>query len=104
MNKTEKAYADYLEIKKKAGEVRAYYYEKVKLRLADRTYYTPDFMVIDKDGFIEFHEVKGFLRDDALVKYKVAAEQFPWARWVMLKKDGRDGLSWEVMYESDPTE
>lgn len=99
MNKTEALYANYLEIKKKAGEVLYYRYESVKLRLADNTFYTPDFLVINKEGYIEFHEVKGYLRDDAAVKFKVAADQYDWARWVMLKKDGKSGLSWEVMYE-----
>lgn len=102
MNKTEAAYASMLEMKERAGEIQGYVYEKVKLRLASNTYYTPDFMVLDKEGYIEFHEVKGRLRDDALVKFKVAAEQFPWARWVMVRKAGSDGLTWEVMYEHTP--
>jgi hypothetical protein len=58
------------------GEIQAYRFEPIKLRLADRTFYTPDFMVI-RDDQIEFHEVKGFWEDDARVKIKVAAEMFP---------------------------
>jgi hypothetical protein len=52
-------------------------FESVKFRLADKTFYTPDFMVMQSDGTIEFHEVKGFWEDDARVKVKVFAEMYP---------------------------
>lgn len=52
-------------------------FESIKFRLADKTYYTPDFMVMQTDGSIEFHEVKGFWEDDARVKVKVFAEMYP---------------------------
>lgn len=85
MNKTEAAYAAYLELLKKAGEVVAYRYEPCALKLAPKTTYTPDFLVI-YPGHMEFHEVKGFERDDAIVKFKVAAEMFPWFGFKMVKK------------------
>lgn len=102
MNKTEGRYAAMLDMKQRAGEIQGYVYEALKLRLADKTYYTPDFMVLDKEGYIEFHEVKGQLRDDALVKFKVAAEQYSWARWVMVREVGSKGLTWDVLYEILP--
>jgi hypothetical protein len=34
-------------------------------------------MVLKSDGALECHEVKGHWTDDALVKIRVAAEQFP---------------------------
>lgn len=77
MNKTEAKYAERLEALKRSGEVLDYAFECVKLKLADRTFYTPDFMVLNKDGIVEMHEVKGFWEDDARVKIKVAAAQFP---------------------------
>lgn len=77
MNKTEAAYAARLEAMKAAGEISDYRFECVKLRLADKTFYTPDFMVLRPDGAFEMHEVKGFWEDDARVKIKVAAESFP---------------------------
>jgi hypothetical protein len=49
----------------------------MKFRLADNTFYTPDFMVVMADGLLEAHEVKGFWEDDARVKIKVAASLFP---------------------------
>ena len=78
MNKTEAFHAIVLEARKRNGEIHDYRYEGMTLRLADRTTYTPDFLVIMPGGEIELHETKGFWRDDARVKIKVAAEAFPW--------------------------
>ena len=76
-NKTEGAYGTHLELRKRAGEVAWYAFEGVKLRLADNTFYTPDFAVMLTSGQLEMHEVKGFWEDDARVKIKVAAAIFP---------------------------
>ena len=85
MNKLEADYANLLNTNKKIGLNHGFLFEQIKLRLADKTFYTPDFMVIGKGGEIEMHEVKGFMRDDAAVKLKVAAEQFPF-RFILAKK------------------
>lgn len=77
MNGTEAAYARYLEDLKANGEVSGYWFEPMKLKLADKTTYSPDFMVMLPDGSLELHEVKGFMRDDANVKLKVAADKYP---------------------------
>ena len=72
------------------------------MRLAKRTFYEPDFMVWlwptvvvdtseDPDpypGRIEIHEVKGFWRDDARVKIKVAAEMFPMFKFIAVTRKG----------------
>lgn len=88
MNKTEAAYAARLESLKLAGEIADYRFECVKLRLADRTFYTPDFMVLRADGAFEMHEVKGFWEDDARVKIKVAAELYPFKFIAARKQKG----------------
>ena len=81
MNRTEQAYAMMLEAMKRSGEIVDYRYESVTFKLAKDTRYTPDFYVIFSDR-IELHEVKGGLvRDDARVKFKVAAETFPEYGW-----------------------
>jgi len=78
MNQTERVYALILEAAKRNGALRSWRYECVTLKLADGVRYTPDFLVIRGDGTAEFHEVKGgFIRDDARVKLRVAARQFP---------------------------
>lgn len=88
MNKLEAAYAARLESLKLAGEIADYRFECVKLRLADRTFYTPDFMVLRADGTFEMHEVKGFWEDDARVKIKVAAELYPFKFIAARKQKG----------------
>lgn len=89
-----KAKAARLESLKLAGEIADYRFECVKLRLADKTFYTPDFMVLRPDGEFEMHEVKGRWEDDARVKIKVAAAQFPF-KFVAIKK-GKNGWNREV--------
>jgi hypothetical protein len=77
MNKTEAAYAKYLEALKHAGEVLWYAFEPMNLKLADKCFYAVDFLVMVKTGQLECHEVKGYWTDDALVKIKTAAANFP---------------------------
>lgn len=100
MNKTEAKYAKHLEYEKSAGRILFYGFESMRIRLADLCGYTPDFMVIDIDGHIEFHDTKAYYKnkkkpgitDDALIKMKVAAEQYPFFR--ILATWERDGV-WE---------
>jgi hypothetical protein len=76
MNKTEMAYDAYLWGLR--GELVVWHaFESITLKLANDTRYTPDFVVQRTSGAIELHEVKGFWRDDARVKIKVAAAMFP---------------------------
>lgn len=77
MNKLEAKYADHLEMQKRHGDIIEYWFDCVKLRLAEKTFYTPDFLVLTKDLNLEIHETKGFWEDDARVKIKVAADKFP---------------------------
>jgi hypothetical protein len=87
MNKTEHAYmTDVLAARMLAGEIVNWWFEGVTLKLAKDTRYTPDFLVMLSDGTLECHEVKGFMRDDANVKLKVAAQMFP-LKFVLVKKD-----------------
>jgi len=89
MNGLEKLYQEYLFFRRAAGEILWYKYEGIKLRLADKTFYNPDFVVMTHEGFLEIHEVKGFWEDDARVKIKVAAQMFPFRFLGITKtKDG----------------
>ncbi len=95
-NKTESAYEDVLRMRQHAGEILWYRFEGLKFRLADNTFYSPDFVVMMNDGQIEAHEVKGFWTDDARVKIKVAAAQYPF-RFVAIKaKAKKNGGGWEM--------
>ncbi|MND38624.1 hypothetical protein D3C76_47700 [compost metagenome] len=96
MNKTEKAYGDHLEFRKIAGEVAWYKFEGIKLRLADNTFYTPDYAVMLATGEMECHEVKGYWQDDARAKIKIAADMYPF-RFVALKaKPKKEGGGWAI--------
>jgi hypothetical protein len=86
MNKTEALYAVELEWERVYGRIIGWQFGAVKLRLADKTWYTPDFLVQLPDGRMRFVEIKGWLRDDAAVKFKCAREQFPWAEFLMLRR------------------
>jgi hypothetical protein len=91
MNKTEAAYDQHLWQRFFAKEILWHKFEALKFRLADNTFYSPDFAVLAADGTLEMHEVKGFWQDDARVKIKVAASLYP-LRFVAVKarakKDG----------------
>ena len=99
MNKTEEAYSFYLEKLKNAGEIVWYKFEGVKLRLADNTFYTPDFAVMLANGELQAHEVKGaraIYQDDAKVKVKVAAEMYPIEFCVVFPIPKSRGGGWEI--------
>lgn len=91
MNKTERAYSIELRARQIAGEVRWFGFECTKLRLANGAWYTPDFTVELARGRLEFHETKGFAREAAIVRLKVAAELNPWARFFLVKSDSQRG-------------
>ena len=84
MNKTEAAYANYLEKQKQFGDVAWFAFEPMNLKLADKCFYRIDFLVMLKSGQLEVHELKGFWTDDALVKIKTASAKFPF-RFIALK-------------------
>lgn len=96
MNKTEAAYAQHLELLKHAGEVAWYRFEGIKLRLADNTFLTPDFAVMLADGHLQAHEVKGFWRDDAKAKTKIAAEMYPIEFLIVTARPKKDGGGWKI--------
>jgi len=97
MNKTEAEYALQLEALKQAGEIQWYKFEGIKFRLANSCFYNPDFAVLRSDGMMEIHEVKGFWRDDAKVKIKVASELYPFVFKAVFKLPNKRGGGWEYV-------
>ena len=95
MNRTEAAYAVDLRDAEYLGDVAWYKFEGVKLRLADNTFYTPDFAVMLASGELEMHEVKGFWQDDARVKIKVAASQYPFRFIAVQPLSKKAGGGWK---------
>ena len=99
-NKLEAAYEQHLEMLKRAGEINGYKFEGIKLRLADNTFYTPDFLVFAGDGVVELHDTKGttrrkkadgskvaapWIEEDAKLKLKLVAELFPFRVMAIFK-------------------
>lgn len=95
-NKTELAYEEALKALQRDGQIAWFKFEGVKLRLADNTFYTPDYAVMLTNGQMEMHEVKGFWQDDARVKIKIAAELFPFRFLAVRPKPKKDGGGWNV--------
>ena len=95
-NKTEAAYEAFLEALRMTGSVAWFKFEGVKLRLADNTFYTPDYAVMLSNGQMEMHEVKGFWQDDARAKIKIAAELYPFRFLAVRPKPKKDGGGWNV--------
>ncbi|MDG9809466.1 MULTISPECIES: DUF1064 domain-containing protein [Pseudomonas] len=99
MNATEARYAAYLDQLRLAGEVLQWKFEAIKLQLAPDTTLTPDFMVMLADGSLEMHDVKGakaIYTDDAKVKMKVAAREFPFVFRVVFPMKKADGGGWNI--------
>ena len=98
MNKTEKAYFDYLTKLKNEGLIKDFWFECVKLKVAtNRCEYLPDFMVLRNNGLLELHEVKGakaIFTDDAKVKCKVCADKYPFTLYVVFPRPKKDGGGW----------
>jgi hypothetical protein len=82
LNKTEQAYLNYI----RCLGFTWIGVQNVTLKLAHDTRYTVDFVTVDKNGVTDMREVKGFFRDDAKVKIKVAARMFPWLRFLVVRK------------------
>lgn len=101
LNKTEGLYAQHLEAEKQAGKIADYWFESIKLKVADGScWYLPDFLVLRPTGELELHEVKGSPRifaDDAKVKCKAVATAFPFPLYVVYPRSKRDGGGFDVI-------
>jgi len=96
MNKTELRRAQELEAMKRRGEIAAWWYEGITLKLGHDTRFTPDFLVQELDGSLGLEEVKGYMRDDARVKLSVCRRQYPFPLSVLIAKRG-GGWHFEVV-------
>ncbi len=74
---------------------KAHGFEDITLRLGEDCRYTPDFWFLGDGDVLTFAEVKGFWRDDARVKIRVAAERYPQFRFEAWRKQTRkEGGQW----------
>ncbi len=96
----ENDYFNYLYALKQAGEIKAFTYEAFSVRLAWGTStrskkYTPDFLVINAEGEVEFHETKGSKnargQKMALDRLDRAQAKYDYFRWVLVEKNDQGG-------------
>jgi hypothetical protein len=89
MNLTESRFAEHLEGRRLAGEIRGWAFEEDTLVLAPDMTLTPDFRVDQLDGWSDYFDVKRSKRDgghtweDSVVKSKAAAAIFPFHRFYL---------------------
>lgn len=96
MNGLEKQYAVRLEVAQQEGRIEWFAFEAMTLKLAEGTRYTPDFVVMNAAGELEFHECKGFMEEAAFIRIKVAADKFPFRFVLVRKKAKKDGGGWDI--------
>lgn len=93
MNKTEREFSLILEIQRSHSAIKRWEFESFTLRWGGLRY-TPDFTVFfvpvtTNVTLIKFIEVKGgFIRDDAMVKFKAAKAHWPDIGFEMWQKKG----------------
>lgn len=86
MNRTESRFAEHLEARKLAGEIRGWEFERDTFVLSPDMTLTPDFRIETNDRMYEFVDVKGkHTWDDSVVKGKAAAALFPQHRFFLAK-------------------
>lgn len=113
MNKLERRFSRFLDDLKADGRIVSWSFESVKLRLAGRCFYAPDFFVVMPDQHVTVIETKGFMRDDAAVKIKVAADMYSHFMFLLARHDrkhgwtfrpvGRNGFGPETEWPPEPT-
>ncbi|MFH1731957.1 MAG: DUF1064 domain-containing protein [Planctomycetota bacterium] len=94
MNRLEAAYAEHLLSRMIDGDVADFEFAALKFRLANRSWYTPDFLVTRPDGTLELHEVKGHMQDDAAVKLRLMPRLW-WRFRLFVVRRARRG-SWTI--------
>jgi hypothetical protein len=83
MNKTERAFLDILEARRRKGDFQTVDREALKFKIGERCYFSPDFIAVAMDGTVTAFEVKGgFIVDEGgIIKFKAAREKYPWCRF-----------------------
>lgn len=81
-------WARYLNWLKSIGEIQLWKFEPktftfTKISHGSR-FYTPDFLVINKDGSAEYHEVKGWMDQKSATKIRRMAKYFPEVKLIVI--------------------
>ena len=92
LNKTERAYLEHL----RSLSLLWIGIQNITVKIADDCRLTPDFCYVGADKKLTIVDVKGFQREDALIKMKVAARLFPMFRFVIVTKQAGGWLVKDV--------
>ena len=95
LNKTERRFYEYLWAR---IPFRYLGVQSITLKIGDDCRYTPDFVTMTSNvNGMEIYawEVKGFMRDDALVKLKVAARMYQWICFKLVRWN-KETVSWDI--------
>lgn len=93
-NELERAYSMRLASRLQTGEILWWDYEPFRLRIGKGAWYRPDHAVLELDGSMVLVEVKGFWREAARVRIKVAAERYPMFRFCAVTRER--GGAWKT--------
>lgn len=94
MNKLELRWSQELELERQAGTIRGWRFNEIRLKLADGSWFKCDFWVVCADGSVRMDETKGYWRESARVRIRVAARLFPEFRFRAIQWKGHAG--WKV--------
>ncbi len=83
-------WARYLNWLQNLGEIRRWEYEPQtfefhRIKRGSR-FYTPDFLVENKDGSREYHEIKGYMTPEARTKLKRMSKYYPEVKIVLVDR------------------
>lgn len=76
-SKWEERYYKHLLAERSAGRIVEFWWKGFRLKVGDGAWYTPEAIVLGQDGVLQLHEVKGYKREAAMVRYKAARERYP---------------------------
>lgn len=112
MNGEEQLFAERLDALLAKGEILRWDFEPMKFRVSGiQNWYTPDFVVVNRDVTFSCYDVKGRSwkgqrgNDRQLVKIKGVASSWPQFRWFLVaRKLKREGGGWKVTEFADRRE
>ena len=101
-SKWDAAFANKLELEKRAGLIKAYWYEPFSLWLPGKVRYKPDYLIQYPDGLeqrLEIVEIKGWSRNlrDGMTRLKIAAALFPCFTWRLVRRTRNGSFDGEYL-------
>jgi hypothetical protein len=96
-NLTERRFAEHLEIRKLAGEIRSFAYEPEVLRLGPEMTLLMDYRIVELDYTYTYIDVKGrYVWEDSVIKIKAAAVMYPQHRFMQAKWTRNSGWKFRI--------